>query len=329
MPSILHIGLGKCASTTLQGIWKNSQNYNYYPLNELTTKTTNLIVDKRHDLDTAVDLLQSMKVEFPEIDDNKVDVFTCEGVTASFITDFKHGHLTQFKQQAMAVLLKGLSAKVLMLVRDPINWIISAHAQQVKEGGSASLNEYLVGAQQTIYHNLDIKFIKSAFEKQGFELVVLPIELLKIAQDEFWESYEVKLDLERPSFLNFPTDKRMRNITNIPSIPMHVKLNKILNELSLLVKKSSAFAEENKLILDCLDYSRKWGTRAALHDLSKIEIKQLEKVLSIGSISLNDNYIPDTDLKVHLQNNFIDPLLEEGVFPFPDILAVYQKSIFG
>ena len=81
--------------------------------------------------------------------------------------------------------------------------------------------------------------------------------------------------------------------------------------------------------MDCLEYSRKWGTRAALHDLSKIEIKQLEKELSIGSISLNGDFIPDTDLKVHLQNNFIDPLLEKDVFPFPDILAVYQKSIFG
>ena len=330
MPCVLHIGLGKCASTSLQGLWTQSENYNYFSLHELTTQTRNLIVDKRDDLDSAVDAIQSMNVKFPEFDNNKMNVFSSEGVTFSFITDFQYGYLTQLKQQAMAVLLKGLSTKVLMLVRNPIEWITSAYAQQVKEGGSMSFDEYLVGARQSIYHNLNINFIKSVFEKQGFEVIILPIELMKLAEDEFWESYEDRLGVARPSLVKFPTDKRTANITNSATIPVHAKLNQILAELSLLVRKSSAYVgEENKIILDALELSRKWGTRAALHDLSRIELEQLERVLDIGSVTLNGDSIPDTDLKTHLQNNFIDPLLEKDVFPFQTILAAYQRSIFG
>lgn len=327
---VIHIGLGKCASTSLQGLWGQSENYNYFSLNELCVKTKKLIVDNLDDLDSAVDAILSLNVKFPEIDNNKINVFSSEGVTFSFITDFQYGHLSQLYQQAMAVLLKGLSTKVLMLVRDPIKWITSAHAQHVKEGGSISIDEYLVEARQSIYHNLNINFIKSVFEKQGFEVVILPIELMKLGEDKFWESYEYRLGVAKPSLMKFPTDKRQANITNSATIHLHAKLNQILTELSLLVRKSSAYVgKENEHILNALEFSRKWGTRAALHEISGIELEQLERILGIGSVTSNGNFIPDTDLKTHLKNNFINPLLEKDVFPFQDILAAYQKSIFG
>ena len=158
--SFIHIGLGKCASTSLQTLWGNSENCNFVSLTPLSTHITKLITDNKNDLDLAVDAIQSLNVEFPKLDNNKVNVYTSEGVTFSFIKDFQNGYLTQLKQKAMAVLLKGLCSKALMLVRDPIEWIVSAHAQHVKEGGSASFNEYLDGAKETIYHNLNINFIK-------------------------------------------------------------------------------------------------------------------------------------------------------------------------
>ena len=326
--SFIHIGLGKCASTSLQTLWANSENYNYGSLNPLATHITNLIRDKKNDLDSAVDAIQSINVELPKLDNNKMNVFSSEGVTFSFIEDFQNGHLTQLKQQAMAVLLKGLCSKVLMLVRDPIEWIVSAHAQHVKEGGSASLEEYFVGAKETIYHNLNINFIKSVFEEQGFEVVILPIELIKTSEKEFWKVYTDKLGIAKPTFVNFPNDKRSANITNLESIPLHTQLNKILEEISLLVEKSSSYVgEENKRILEALELSKRWGTRAALHELSKTELERFNRLLHVDSLALNSGFTTDTALKTHLQNNFIEPLSAKGVFPFHDILTTYKASV--
>ncbi len=185
MEKMLHIGLGKSASSSLQIIWDQPSNYKMLSVTNLTNIVSNILAENSDDLDLALHKIKGIEIGPLEFDDNNVNVLTSEGITFSYSSDFKHGKLTYLKQKSLAALLDGVCTKVLLLVRDPKEWILSAYSQHIKEGGSLDFDDYIVRARHSLLNNLDLKYIKQIFEEHGFEITILPIELIKRSEEKF------------------------------------------------------------------------------------------------------------------------------------------------
>ena len=69
---ILHIGMGKCLSTSLQNIWKNSSNYELLPLTGVSNKLAEIITTHQDNIDLLLAKIDKMNVSLPKLDNSKV-----------------------------------------------------------------------------------------------------------------------------------------------------------------------------------------------------------------------------------------------------------------
>lgn len=305
MEKILHIGLGKCASSSLQVIWDQSSNYKMHSVTNLTNIVSNILAENSDDLDLALHKIKGIEIGPLEFDDNNVNVLTSEGITFSYISDFKHGKLTYLKQKSLAALLDGVCTKVLLLVRDPKEWILSAYSQHIKEGGSLDFGDYLVRARHSLLNNLDLKYIKQIFEEHGFEITILPIELIKRSEEKFWLNYEDKLNIPKPDPCYFPEDRRLANVTDFATMPTHLKLNKIFNELFIPLQKGRPRAGTKAAqIYESLQTSKKWGSRVALHELDSQKLSELNSLIESDDNQKDITNNPITAIQIKLDKIF-------------------------
>ena len=74
MEKILHIGLGKCASSSLQVIWDQSSNCKMHSVTNITNIVSNILAENSDDLDLALHKIKGIEIGPLEFDDNKVNV---------------------------------------------------------------------------------------------------------------------------------------------------------------------------------------------------------------------------------------------------------------
>lgn len=325
MESILHIGLGKCASTELQNIWLRADNYRYHQLDNLVDIVTSSLVANPSNLQKAVDIIkEKTSLHSIALDDNvDVNVFSSEGITFSFLSNAEFSHLIPMKQKILAYIIKNTSKKALLLIRNPKNWIESAYAQYVKEGGYLPINEYLHDAKNIIIHNLNISYIIKIFEECDIQVKVMPIELIKVSETYFWEQYEKELGVDRPNGSNF----KHKNATNFVTLPTHIRLNQVLAKLENLVSESNQRQDEHSEILKALGFSRRWATRTALSDLSLEQLSNLNDLLGYDANDTPQTLNVDQNLLDLINVNFLRPLEDVRRFPYKEILQSYEESL--
>ena len=300
----IHIGLGKCASTTLQNYWSGSKNYNFYSALNIGQ--------------TAAKLCQVEGVQVPSLDLNVrripgvANVLSCEGLSWGYLNRLEKQGFLQEKQAFVArIMAKARCAsRILLMIRDPVAWIKSAHAQSINEGGFRDLSTFVDEQRQFIEGVLNLEFLLTYWRSLGFDVTVLPLEMLSAEPERFWQSYESRLGVVRPSSIGGQVlNRSQENKSDKSKLCHHAKLNELFWVMETSLRGSEeykrTFQKEHVNLLGSLENARKWGVRRFVNfgEVHRVE----EKIYGLGeeNISAFLNFSLDHDLFEFINNKFI------------------------
>lgn len=320
---LVHIGLAKSMSSTLQALWANSENYVAIDPGGLTSKTDSFFDQHRDNIDALVAQLGNSGPPFGFEPDNGLQVLSGEGLASSWFCHMPElsEHIPK-RQQLLATMFGPLADKILIVIRDPVDWIRSAYAQMLKEGGSLSVETYIREFKLSIEKNLDLRALVTFWQQYDAEIVILPMELYKADQDAFWIAYEGNLGMRRPE--SSRSQYIMANPSFYETLEVHRSVNRILGILETVCIEDQKNPVKD-VFIEGLKTARLWGSRSAMERLSPNQLVELKSLLSLGK-EQGKPKIP-TELAEHLQKNFVNFLGETESFEFQTILEGYQQSV--
>ena len=333
---LIHIGLAKSMSSTLQMLWTDSDNYVEKNLKEITDKTDSFFNEYRNDIDGLVAQLKGTPLPFGFEANDKLQVLSGEGLASSWLCHSPElsEHIPK-RQKLLATMFGPLADKILIVIRNPIDWIRSAYSQSLKEGGSLGPDKYISDFRVSIEKNLDLRALVTYWEQFEAEVVILPMELFKENEESFWIAYERMLKMSRPE--SSRSQKVVANPSFYETLEIHQSINKILSILETACVENEEYLVVDGVkmrnipvvdgVIEGLKSAREWGSRSAMERLKSDQILELTELLSRtkepGRLEL------PTELTEHLQKNFIDYLGETASFAFGQILEKYQQSVIS
>ena len=328
MKTIIHIGLGKCLSTSLQHCWKRSNNYNCIHIENYSKKLNSIL--KNRNFNKAYLLRQSKEIfraENIQFSKQNTNIITFEGLTFSFLGEPKLIDLIPIKWEIVVKTMRDAASDGLLVVRDPVDWVKSAYAQYIKQGGVLTFFDFITFNDDIICANLDLASIKEIFEKNGVRIKILPLEAYKFNKNLFWDQYEKILELERPKPSDLPTGAAQGNVTSYESLEIHRRINLILGYLeNIYVSNNSFYKSQAGAMSETINLVRRWGSRRAIEHATEKELTDLKKILNCtNNAELQITELPKALLK-SINENFLSTL--QGChFPFPEILSGYTESL--
>jgi hypothetical protein len=325
----IHIGLGKCASTYLQNVFKNQPDYSIVDLKG--------VVEAIHENARQ----GSDPQQFPKINininrpaDHKYKKFTiASDEDFSFISEPKHYECIKHLHGLSAHFLgkAQLSSKILLMIRNPMEWLRAAHEQSIKGGRFESYNVFFKKEKSYLKNSLDIKEILSSYSN-FFEVITLAAENLRKNPDDYWELYSEKLGVTAPK-KELLVQLLGLNITGNSSLKDRslklAALNKFssikLECLQALGDYNTYMVEESKTnILYC--QHERWSNRRMVEFASDEQLNKLTSILDGFNAENFTNVYIDNEMKDHLLEHFMKPL--EKIDTIPDELKeTYIKSI--
>ena len=342
--SFVHIGLPKCMSTTMQRLWDSADNYNRYCGESFNDSVEQSIVFHK---DKAEEVLESHSVNFTAPTDSaRIRVLSSEGFASPFFpdridklgltnkidTDTPVETLQRFwetKRRMIPKIFSSHARKVMIIVRDPVRWILSSHAQLVKEGHSIQLSDYLSQNESFIAESLNLTSLIRAWQDNGFEVTVLPLELYDLNTNQFWGMYETELQLPRPS--NYK-DKRKKNQTRYGRLDLHSQINELLQLLQDTLDESRwDKVEDIDSARKTIKVTRTWAVRRFIEIANEEQINQARELLKLDPAGPGQRSVELTpELSAHLSQNFISPLRGcPGWDTLDQIIAGYEESVHG
>ena len=322
---LIHVGLAKSMSSTLQMLWTDSDNYETKNLKGITDKTDSFFDEYRNDIDGLVAQLEGSPLPFGFEANDKLQVLSGEGLASSWLCHSPElaAHIPK-RQKLLANMFGPLAEKVLIIIRNPIDWIRSAYAQSLKEGGSHSPDKYISNFRVSIEKNLDLRALVAHWEQFEAEVVILPMELFKENEESFWIAYERMLKMSRPE--SSRSQKVVANPSFYETLEIHQSINKILSILETACVENEKYPVVDGVI-EGLRSAREWGSRSAMERLSADQILEITELLSRKKESRRLE-LP-TELIEHLQKNFIEFLGKTPNFAFRQVLEKYQQSVIS
>jgi len=321
----IHIGLGKCMSSRLQMLWANCANYNFVSGTDVSTAIENVVRTYNPNFEPILSGQEQIKLTFPPAKKDKTNVMSTEGFTFSFLHEAELADAIPAKGKILAKTLAGTAPKVLILIRNPVDWIRSAHAQQLKEGGIIGLNEYLKSHRKTLLNNLDLKTIIDTWQQIGAEVIVLPIELAKQNDETFWQAYEKRLGAKRPTHWQAELDPVANNQTKYETVSAHQQINELLFKLQKVLEPHEF--QEKETAIKALDIARRLSTRRVMAYATNDEMAEI--IASLNLKQTGDKIKTDEEFRDALKENFITPLADDPAFAAYNCLEEYSNSLEG
>lgn len=188
----IHVGLGKCASTYLQGLWGADPRYIYMD-------GSSLVQNVRTAAESGPDA--RLHVTPPHRGPTSTTVLSSEGFSWGWINaPVKQFAVANLHKVAARTLGKAcLSNRVLIVVRNPVDWLRAVHEQSIKEGGYASFATFIKEQELLCRSVLDLSLILECYRKYFATVVVLSTDELRRTPEQFWQAYEHSLAVPIPS----------------------------------------------------------------------------------------------------------------------------------
>lgn len=325
MFDFIHVGYGKCMSTTLQNMWARSSNNSLHSANDLIFQVDSIFHETIPDVDLALTRMDQLDIYFQADQKNGINVLSGEALSFSFIDHDYMGDYILLKQKLIAQLLGETTDKILIMVRDPIKWIYSTHAQHIKQGGCTSFNDYLMNYRSVILNNLNLSALIKYWNEANCDVIVIPIELYEHNIHEFWKVYEEKLNVPAPDRRDAPLDVINANITRYDTLDIHQYLNAAMFVLEDAIGRDE-FAEQRSC-QKAIEYIRKWGTRRALTFSSEDENAVLRQLLGLQNSPGQPDIHIDNAFFEYIQTYFMNAIPNEEYFTVTGIVQGYQASL--
>ena len=322
----IHIGFGKCMSSRLQGYWQLDDGYNSMSAEGISNAIDDVIKNSFPDISAIESQCSNININFPPFSKQHINMMSSEGLTFSFIHNPEFGDAITIKDELASKMLAGLTDKIFLLVRNPIDWIRSLHAQQVKEGGLVPMNDFLDSYRSVILNNLNLSRRVSLWSRFGAEVVILPIELAKRDDGLFWNAFEKRLGVKRPSNWQGKFDAVSNNTTAYETIEPHRRINELLQLLEGVLERSDLNQKAD--LLKFMNATRKVCVRRAFSYTDTETLGEIfGKLKMTPEESVPDALVLDADYLSSIDAQFLAPLRTDTCFKEYGVLDEYSLSL--
>jgi len=304
-------------STTLQNMWQRSSNTHFesgVPL----VRAANELVRKHRDRLTEMPQF-NLQGNTPVGD---VRVLSAEGFSYSFLNAPEDACLIGPKQAHLVRSLAELSPTVFILVRDPLAWVRSCHAQSIHQGGFESAKAFVSNQRDVILENLNLKRFLHLWSERGVRPVVLPMELFIEDPKRFWLAYESLLGVPAPSDCSEP-EGIGRNRSHRATLPLAAAINRLQHALQILVRNGDA--PDKTTVVDGLELVKRWGARRALEQATPEDVEALSRQIEVCEQHAFLEFSLDRTFIESLDANYLSPL--QGLDSTSHHVASYQQSL--
>ncbi len=298
----LHIGMMKTASTYMQSVWFEDDSYC------LSKKGTFKFVNQ---LRSAVkkDNLEEVTANISKDPNQELGqeiVISNEGLSLAYINDINFQHkipqFIDYSSQILGNLSAAKTENLLIVVREPISWIKSIFNQFLKQGGSGSAQRFVDTNFRLLTHAFNLEFIVNSYRRYFNNILLIPFEILKDNEDQFWNIISEKFEVPIPK-------KRLTSKPNksfgLERLFILSKLNEmssiLLNTLIDSKNYKRMYRQEKDELLKQYSHSSQWVPRRFVKFANK---KQLDEIYSLFNISK----IPEDFLKFDLSANLIETI---------------------
>ncbi|MBL3705169.1 hypothetical protein GI582_20940 [Sulfitobacter sp. BDSS02] len=323
---LIHIGHGKCLSTFMQERWNRSDRYNFF--NGVTTGdalSKAFMAGARSSEGQKIDI--NLSTDKPNV--LSYECFTYFGCAED--TPEEYRHLTLERQAFIAATLSHLSRTALLILRNPVDWIRSAHAQYIKYGGSLNLQGYFSAFRTPLLDNLRLDRILPIWRDNGFEPVVLAMEDYTRDPERFWRQYEALTELPAPH--DIATDAQSDNRTDHGNLETRAATNALIDTLigamerNQLYKNSPPHQKELESLSTVNEHFRRWTLRRAFEAMGEEEFDDLRSQLALSEDqSFRELALDSADADL-LAECYLEPLREFSAFePY---VESYRKSLIA
>ncbi|MGR3570402.1 hypothetical protein [Brevirhabdus sp.] len=306
---LIHIGHGKCLSTMLQRRWAMSDRYNYFHgLAAGNTLSQAFLSGARDPANHRIDI--NLNADKPNI--LSYECFTFFGCAEDIPETARH--LTLERQAFIAATLAPLSDRVLLVLRDPKDWIRSCHAQYVKYGGSLPLQAYFETFRKPLLDNLRLDRILEIWRANGFEPIVLPMEDYKADPCGFWALYERLTGLPAPE--DRPSSALADNRTEHDRLETRAATNALIEKLIALMERNPLYqsSPEHRKERDSFavvnSNFKMWTVRRAFEAMSPAEFEEFRSGLNLAPETGFSRLALDAEAQAALAETYLAPLEE-------------------
>ena len=290
----------------------------------MSTYASNLISQSAGNAEKIAQSLKDVTIDetpFGSIDKSKINILTDEGLTFSFSETPEMGQYCLLHKNICAQLLAPYTKKVLLIVRDPLDWITSFYAYSVKINRyDKSILEFLQEYRSVVLGNLNVRELLKFWVGLGVDVSVIPMETNKDNEGDFWSEFGQIFELPKGYKNNF--SRVQKNQSDFNSLNLHRNLNFIQNQIFGLLSKHD-YQERN--ILDRSHEEQKWNTRRFFENSDTETIKTLSSLFSKTEFSLD--FKLDNELCEYLEVNYINPLRETSHKKFTPIYQNYLHKV--
>ncbi len=323
----IHVGLGKCASSYLQSVWGVDSQYRRLDISGVVEHATVLANDLSCDKYPAINLDMGANVE------NQCHILSSEGFTFAFINELdKRQNLAKLYQVSANLLgLNKLSDSVLILVRDPVDWLKSAHGQTIKEGASWSYASFFQQQRGFIESSLNIELIYQEFSAHFSNVVILSADTLKKHPEDFWSAYGALLGAPIPmkDSLEKSADKSNKGLDG--RLYKLAKLNRynatLKKTFGSLASYQRARPEEAAHFEEIIRTKLHWFNRRISEFADDEGLSGLANLLKdVDDVASFDKVFIDKDMQCFIEKHYLQPLRNVSSIP-SDVIDGYSESL--
>lgn len=313
-------------SSRLQGHWQLDDGYNSMSADGISNAIDEIIKNSFPDIAAIEAQCSKININFPPFLQQHINMMSSEGLTFSFIHNPELGEAIAIKDEIASKMLAGLTDKIFLLVRNPVDWIRSFHAQQVKEGGLVKMNDFINSHRSVILNSLNLERRVSLWSRFGAEVVILPIELARRDDGLFWKAFEQRLKVKRPSNWQGKFDVVSNNTTAYETIEAHRRMNKLLNVLEGVLEQSDLTQKAD--LLKFMNATRKVCVRRAFSYVDTETLDEIHNALKMTpGESHPEEFVLDADYLKSIEAHFMAPLRSDSYFKDYVDLDEYSLSL--
>jgi len=211
--SLIHIGLPKTATTYLQTLWADDPKVCLL-VNELAALVAIARAKgKERTMPTRIFSAPPVSLDTPPQAGQKV-LISHEALSNAYLNERADAQQIRSFREYAAAQMRSLvpKSKVLMVVREPSEWILSIYNQAVKQGATDSFRQFLHREHAYLVQSLDIREIYLCWKQQygSDNVLILPLELLREKPGAFFS------EIQRFSGIAPPLDLDLHDTINPP-----------------------------------------------------------------------------------------------------------------
>lgn len=322
----IHVGLPKCGSTYLQYLWGRDATY--------TRKNPSGLVKLCRDLALSG---SSQHIDLGPIDpiEGETRVISSEGFTWGWINQpEQQAAIGQLQETAARVLGNAqLADKVLIIIRDPVDWLRACHEQTLKEGGCESYADFLSSQRRLCETVLDLHHLLAVFADHFAEVVVLSADEMKETPQDFWTKYSDSLSVAAPALPSEDDDAVQHNANRRlgKRALLLARLNSLGQTLSGAFQSldgyyATAKTKEIEQLKPTATVLWKWYHRRLVEFASDEALAPLAGQFDLDDDSSFQQVFVDPDLHRWIETRYLQPLESVATIP-PALLARYRRSL--